>query len=164
MIKPTKRRRIMNNETQRLKKLSEDLAAAELRGDAAFLERALADDFVGVGPRGFTLTKEQWIARHEAGNLKYESFGVDDVEIRPYEDAAVAVCRQSAERVYEDDNGRFDIHEQFRETLVFVKQQGRWLLTSLHLSPIAGRPYVGHSRRRTLYGRFPCGSQSAAWR
>jgi ketosteroid isomerase-like protein len=130
----------MNGVTQQLEKPVEDWAAAELRGDAAFLKRALTDDFVGVGPRGFTLTKEEWIARHEAGNLKYESFGVDDVEVRPYGDAAVAVCRQSAEGVYEDDNGRFDIHEQFRATLVFVKQQGRWLLAGLHLSPIAGRP------------------------
>jgi ketosteroid isomerase-like protein len=93
-----------------------------------------------VGPRGFTLTKEEWIARHEAGNLRYESFGLDDVEIRPYGDAAVAVCRQSAEGVYEDENGRYDIQEQFRLTLVLVRQQGRWRLAGLHLSPILGRP------------------------
>jgi ketosteroid isomerase-like protein len=130
----------MNNGTQQLEKHVEDWAAAELRGDAAFLERALADDFVGVGPRGFTLTKEQWISRHEAGNLRYESFGLDEVEIRLYGDAAVTVCRQTGEGVYEDENGRYDINEQFRATLVFVKQQGRWLLASLHLSPIAGRP------------------------
>jgi ketosteroid isomerase-like protein len=130
----------MTNGTQQLEKLAEDWAAAELRGDTTFLGRVLADDFVGVGPRGFTLTKEQWISRHEAGNLRYESFGLDEVEVRPYGDAAVAVCRQSAKGVYEDENGRYDIHEQFRATLVFVKQQGRWLLASLHLSPIARRP------------------------
>jgi len=130
----------MNSGTQQLEKPVEDWAAAELRGDAAFLKRALTDDFVGVGPRGFTLTKEEWIARHEAGNLRYESFGLDDVEIRSYGDAAVAVCRQRAEGVYEDENGRYDINEQFRATLVFVKQQEHWLLVSLHLSPIVGRP------------------------
>jgi uncharacterized protein (TIGR02246 family) len=130
----------MNNQIEEPNKLVEDWVTAELRGDTAFLKSTLADDFVGVGPRGFTLTKEQWIARHEAGNLKYESFGLDEVDVRPYGDAAVAVCRQTAEGVYEDENGRYDIHEQFRATLVFVKQQGRWLLASLHLSPIAGRP------------------------
>ena len=129
----------MNNESQRLKKLTENWATAELRGDAASLERTLADDFVGVGPRGFTLTKEQWISRHVAGNLRYESFGLDEVETRPYGDAAVVVCRQNAEGVYEDDNGRYDIHEQYRATLIFVKQQERWLLAGLHLSPILGR-------------------------
>jgi len=130
----------MNDQTEELKQLAEDWASAELRGDTGSLGEILADDFVGVGPRGFMLTKEQWLARHEAGNLRYESFGLDEVGVRLYGDAAVTVCRQSAEGVYEDENGRYDIHEQFRATLVFVRQQGRWLLAGLQLSPILGRP------------------------
>ncbi|MCA1718936.1 MAG: nuclear transport factor 2 family protein [Actinobacteria bacterium] len=133
-------RRVMNNQIEELNRLVEDWATAEQRGDTAFLESTLADDFVGVGPRGFTLTKEQWLARHEAGNLKYESLGLDEIEVRPYGDAAVTVCRQTAEGVYEDENGRYDIHEQFRATLIFVKQRERWLLAGLQLSPILGRP------------------------
>jgi hypothetical protein len=42
--------------------------------------------------------------------------------------------------VYEGENGRFSINEQFRDTLVFVRQDGRWLLAGLQLSPILGRP------------------------
>jgi ketosteroid isomerase-like protein len=130
----------VNERTQQLKKLGEDWAAAELRGDTAFLERALADDFVGVGPRGFMLTKEQWLSRHQAGNLKYQSFGLDEVQVRLYGDAGVMVCRETAEGVYEDENGRYDLHEQFRATLILARQQEHWLLAGLHLSPIAGRP------------------------
>jgi ketosteroid isomerase-like protein len=130
----------VNDGQQELMRVLQEWAAAEQRGDTTFLERTLADDFIGVGPRGFTLTKEQWLDRHETGSLRYESFGLDEVEVRPYGDAAVTVCRQSAEGVYEDENGRYDIHEQFRATLVFVKGQGRWLLASLQLSPILGRP------------------------
>jgi ketosteroid isomerase-like protein len=130
----------VNDGQQELMRVLQEWAAAEQRGDTTFLERTLADDFIGVGPRGFTLTKEQWLDRHETGSLRYESFGLDEVEVRPYGDAAVTVCRQSAEGAYEDENGRYDIHEQFRATLVFVKRQGRWLLASLQLSPILGRP------------------------
>jgi ketosteroid isomerase-like protein len=130
----------LNDQTAGLTRLVEDWTNAELAGDIDFLRATLADDFIGVGPRGFTLTKEQWLDRHESGTLKYGSFALDEVGVRSYGDAAVVVCRQDADGVYEDDNGRYDIHEQFRATLVLVKQQERWRLAGLQLSPILGRP------------------------
>ena len=130
----------MQGNSERIEKLAEEWAAAGLRGDTYSLAEILAEDFVGVGPRGFTLTKSQWLSRHDTGSLGYEAFGLDEMEVRSYGDAAVMVCRQSAEGVYEDENGRFDISDQFRATLVFVRQGGRWQLAGLQLSPILGRP------------------------
>jgi uncharacterized protein (TIGR02246 family) len=136
----TTRETIVSDQTQTVMALGEDWATAELRGDTAFLAEILADDFVGVGPRGFMLTKEQWLSRHDTGSLRYEAFGLDEVEVRLFGDAAITVCRQSARGVYEGENGRFELDDQFRATLVFVKQDGRWRLASLQLSPILGRP------------------------
>ena len=130
----------MSIKTEELSDLANDWAAAELDGDTASLREILADDFVGVGPRGFSLTREQWISRHEAENLKYGSFGLDEAEVRTYGDAAVVVCRQTAAGVYADENGRYDIDERFRATLVFVRQRGDWRLAGLQLGPILGRP------------------------
>jgi len=130
----------MSDQTQTVMTLGEDWAAAELRGDTALLGEILADDFVGVGPRGFTLTRDQWLSRHEAGSLRYEAFGLDEVQVRLFGDAAITVCRQGARGVYEDENGRFELDDQFRVTLVFIKQEGRWQLAGLQLSPILGRP------------------------
>ena len=130
----------MQDQAGQLERLGEEWAAAELQSDGAALREILADDFIGVGPRGFTLTRDQWLSRHDAGSLRYESFGLDEVRMRLYGDAAITVCRQSAEGVYEDENGRFELDEQFRLTLVFVKQDGRWQLAGLQLSPILGRP------------------------
>ena len=126
----------MNDQTRELREAIEDWAAAEQRGDAASLEGALAGDFIGIGPRGFMLTKDQWLERHESGKLRYRSLGLDEVQVRLYGDAAVVTGRQSAEGKYED----FDLRDRFRATLVFVKQRERWMLAGLHLSPIAGPP------------------------
>jgi len=130
----------MSDQTQKITELGEDWAAAELHGDGTSLREILADDFIGVGPRGFMLTRDQWLSRHDTGSLRYESFGLDEVRVRLYGDAALTVCRQSAGGVYEDENGRFELNEQFRATLVFVRQDGRWHLAGLQLSPILGRP------------------------
>jgi ketosteroid isomerase-like protein len=124
----------VKDQTKELREVVEDWAAAEQRGDAASLEGALAEDFIGIGPRGFMLTKDQWLERHESGKLRYRSLGLDEVQVRLYGDAAVVTGRQSAEGKYED----FDLRDQFRATLVFVKQRERWMLAGLHLSPIAG--------------------------
>lgn len=119
-----------------LKQLGEDRAKAELRGDTQFLGQLLADDFVGVGPRGFTLTREQWLDRVASGDLTYESLTWDDVQVRVYGDAGVAIGRETSKATYKGQ----DIPGQFRETQIFVKQGGRWRLAGLHLSPIAERP------------------------
>ena len=115
----------MSDQTRELNKLAEDWAAAELDGDTASLREIMADDFVAVGPRGFVLSGEQWIDRHETGSLKYRSFGLDEVQVRTYGDAAIVVCRQTAAGVYDDENGRYDIDERFRATLVPVGQPVR---------------------------------------
>lgn len=116
-----------------LKELGQEWATAERQGDAAALARILADDFVGIGPRGFMLTKEQWLARYQSGDLRHESFTWDDVRVRVYGDAAVATGRQTQQGAFQGH----DIAGQFRVTQVFVHQQGRWLLAALHLSAIA---------------------------
>jgi ketosteroid isomerase-like protein len=131
----------MQDQTWQLEKLGEEWAAAELRGDTAALERVLADDFVAVGPLGFMLDKEQWLSRHDSGNLTYESFEWDEVSVRVHGNAAVMIGRETARGRYEDGDVRREIDDQFRTTLVFVEEQGRWLLLGLHLSPIASPPF-----------------------
>ena len=124
------------NAEQELLRLTDAWATAELRGDIPFLEDILVDDFIGIGPRGFMLTKEEWLARHKSGDLKYESFNLVQVKVRVYGDAAVLTGRQTQQGKYSGH----DIQGQFRMTLVFVEQKVRWLLVSLHLSPILEAP------------------------
>lgn len=127
---------VSHSNTQQLKKLSEDWAAAERQGDAAFFQRTLTDDFVGVGPVGFMLTKTDAIQRFTSGNLKYESFVWDEVQVRAYGDAAVIIGRQTQRAKHQDQV----MEGQFRTSLIWVNQQDRWLLAGFHISPIAARP------------------------
>ena len=126
----------MNDQTAELNKLVEDWASAELRGNTTFLECFLADDFVGVGPYGFLLTKDEWLERLESRKLRYESFRLDEIRVRLYGDAAVIIVRQTMKGKYEDN----DLPGSLRATLFFAQQEGRWLLAGIHMSLIAERP------------------------
>ena len=133
----------MNREhaEQEVARLADAWVTAELRGDIPLLERQLSDDFIGIGPLGFMLTRQEWIARHQSGDLKYESFTLDEVKVRVYNDAAVLTGRQVQDGAYRGNS----IKAQFRTTLVFVKQQGQWQLASLQLSPIGQAPNFARS-------------------
>jgi ketosteroid isomerase-like protein len=70
-----------------------EYADAERSGDAARLGQALTDDFVGVGPLGLMLPKPAWLARHESGDLRYETFELDELHVRLHGDAALVTAR-----------------------------------------------------------------------
>lgn len=122
---------------QRVTELVRQWADAEVRGDIAFLDDTLADDFIGVGPRGFMLTKEQWLARYRSGDLRNASLVLDEVMVRDYGEAAVVIGRQ----VQRAQHRGQDASGQFRATLVFARQAGRWLIAGWQASgPIPDLP------------------------
>ena len=92
-------------------------------GRADYLATALIDDFVGVGPAGFMLTKEQWLGRF-AGGPSYDSFAIEEVDVRLYDGAAVATGRQKQAGSFQGN----DVGGEFRATVVLVEGEGRWLL------------------------------------
>jgi ketosteroid isomerase-like protein len=125
----------MEDRTRRLEGFLGEWADAEQREDVAFLREVLTEDFIGIGPLGFMLTKDQWLGRYEGG-LSYDSFALGEVAARFYGGTAVATCRQSQAGEFRGN----DVSGEFRATLILAEQEGRWLLAGLHLSPIAGAP------------------------
>jgi hypothetical protein len=103
---------------------------AEARGDAATLDALLDGDFRGDGPRGFVLTKQQWLDRYRTGDLTNEEFGWQETKVRVYDDTAVVmgVQAQTARYQGEDCSGRF------QGTLVAVRRGDRWLIVNVQLS------------------------------
>lgn len=113
--------------------LGRDWANAEQHGDTDFLDATLTDDFIAVGPRGFLLTKPQWIERYSSGDLKNQSFTWEDVTERRYDETAILIGKQTQRTTYQ---GR-DTSGSFRTTLVIVKRNNTWQIASLSLSPLA---------------------------
>jgi hypothetical protein len=96
-------------------------SAAELSGDPTAIGPFLDDDYVGIGPFGFTLTKVEWLQRHESGDLGYTAFALVDT-------------------TYQGDpvpGGKL------RFSLVVVKSDGEWAVAGFQMSPMGpppGRP------------------------
>jgi ketosteroid isomerase-like protein len=103
-------------------------AAAEQDNDAEALDELLAADFVGVGPLGFVLDRDQWLGRFGNG-LENRAFAVEDAQVRDYGAAAVVVGVLAQETSFQggDNSGRF------RLTLVAVRPTDRWLLAGAHI-------------------------------
>jgi ketosteroid isomerase-like protein len=109
---------------------------SERKGDRASLAPLLTEDFVGVGPLGFMLSKEAWLERYAPNGLKYDRFELDELQVHEYGDAAVVMARL-------DQPGSFrgnPTPAAARATLMVVdKPQGKQI-AGLSLTYIAGTP------------------------
>ena len=105
-------------------------AAAERTGDLAALAGLLHPDFVAVGPFGFVLDREQWMARYASGDLRNASFSfAPDVPTRTVGEVAIVVGTQQQEGTHQ---GR-PIDGAFRVTLVLCGGPA-WRVVGAHLS------------------------------
>jgi ketosteroid isomerase-like protein len=110
-------------------------AEAEQRNDPDLLDGLLAAGFVGVGPAGFVLTREQWLGRFRGG-LHNSALTVEDHQLHHHGVAAVVVGVQAQQTSFQgrDNSGRF------RLTAVAVRPEDRWLLASVHVGPLQEPP------------------------
>jgi hypothetical protein len=103
---------------------------AEARGDAAALDALLDGDFRGDGPRGFVLTKHQWLDRYRTGDLVNEAFAWEETKVRVYDDTAVVMGVQVQTGRYQGE----DCSGRFQGTLVAVRRDDRWSIVNVQLS------------------------------
>lgn len=130
-----------DNPEQAVTQFAERWGTAELQGELTVLEKTLADDFVGVGPLGFLLSKQEWLARHQAGDMKYSVHTFDDARARVCDGAAIVIGRLTQEATYRGN----PVNAQLRTTLIFIQQEGQWRLAGLQFSNIGQPPPVARS-------------------
>jgi uncharacterized protein (TIGR02246 family) len=119
----------MNTYTQDVLDLVERWAHAELAGDVDAYADLLDEEFVGVGPVGFVLDKQQWAQRHR-GDLENHAFEIIEPHVRLFGETAIveAVQRQETTAVGRDTSG------SFRVVIVAVNRGDRWAIAHIQLS------------------------------
>jgi ketosteroid isomerase-like protein len=111
---------------QAVLKLTQEWLDAETRVDRAALNRIIADDFLGTGPRGTTVSKTDVIPREGSEGHGLAISG-QDIKVRVFGDTAIVTAR-----------GLPKVQQQpeLRITVVFVKRAGRWQMVAGHLSAL----------------------------
>src|SRR6266542_848692 len=109
--------------------LLREIAYASMRRDAAFFERILGDDYVGVGPDGATRNKAEEIA--EVKRLdSIKKFEFDDLRVSGNDDVAFATFLAT---VHFQTNGQ-DSTAQYRYTVNFIKRDGQLKIAAIHMT------------------------------
>ena len=127
-----------DQDTQRqVRDLLQRLTTAERDGDAGALAALLHEDFAGVGPLGFVLTKEQWLAGYRTGDLQYQALSTDDVSARRYSDTVITISTRTQQATYQ---GHPAPGGPFRVTHIIIRRDGGWLVAGFHISAITAPP------------------------
>ena len=92
-------------------------------GDTAVLERILADDFVGIDPKGRFYDKAKMIADTREAPKYFVSNRLNDVKVRFYGETAVA----QGDETWERRNGE---RGRFVWTDTWVRRNGRWQIVA----------------------------------
>ena len=119
-----------------IKKLANDMSAAQLKADAAAMEKLWSDNYMFVGPDGSVSTKAERIAAIKSGDSKFESLAYDEMSVRsnPEGTGAVLIGRVTGKGT----NLGKPVSGQYRMTQVWSKTKDGWQLVSGQVTSIAG--------------------------
>ncbi len=118
-------------ELMRLQQAEDD---AEAKKDVAALDRLLSDDFIFTAPTGAITDKQQLLADIKTDeSVSSETISYDEVKTHAYGQTAVVNYRLT---VHGQDKDGKDFINRYRNTVVWVKQQGRWRMAAIHVSRI----------------------------
>ena len=84
------------SDERELTQLVNDLNAAIVKPDIAFLERVLAKDYVHYRPHGNVETRAQYLEDRKTGSVDFDSLVADEIKVRVYGDTAIVTYRSTA--------------------------------------------------------------------
>lgn len=122
-----------NTIEQELDRAHEEVLDALRSGDRAALDRLITPDCQVVGPKGFCIGKEEWIAAHTEDVYVQVLLEVEESQVREYGDTAVRCDLQRSECLFQGST----IKGLFRVLNVWVRQQGQWRLAAIQYTAVA---------------------------
>ena len=120
----------MSTHEETVLRLEREVGEAITRGDVAALERCFADDFVGINPVGWEITKADTLAQIGSSDYENESINNEVRRVRVYGDVAVVVARGIAKGKYRGEHADMT----FLYTRIWVHRDGRWQAIAAHAS------------------------------
>ena len=119
---------------QELMQLQHAADEAEDKKDLAALDRLLTDDYIFTAPGGAITDKKQLIAELKNGMPdEGQTLSYEDVKAHVYGKAAVVNYLLIVKG--RDKDGK-DYLNRYRNTVVWVKQQGHWRMAAIHVTRI----------------------------
>jgi len=116
---------------QQIRHMNEEWVTAIAKGDAAILERVMADDFIFSYPLEGD-DKAQFIADCVSGDLKVQHISREQVSVRVFGPTAILTARDTSHWIY---HGR-EISGQYKIINVYSKRDDEWKLCALQACPI----------------------------
>jgi hypothetical protein len=125
----------MPTDIEQITTLERRWVEAEIAGDLTALDAMTVAEFYLVGPLGFVLNKQQWLARHAAGQLVTRELTWEDLNIRILNEMAITIGELTQVASFRGN----PVSGRFRGSHIYVRFAGGWRLAGQHLSPI-GQP------------------------
>lgn len=115
-----------NSAEQAVLKVTQEWLDAETSVDRAALNRIIADDFLGTGPRGTMVSKTDVVPKE--GVSHGLNISGQDLKVRVLGDTAIVTGRGVPKGPPE--------RPELRMTIVFLKRADRWQMVAGHLSAV----------------------------
>ena len=104
---------------------------AHLKGDAETLDRLWANDLTVIVASMRLINKADALEMVRSNRMPFTKYETSEINVKGFSDAAVVTGRLLRERSM---NGK-TITDNWRFTKVYVRNEGRWRVTSWHGSP-----------------------------
>lgn len=119
--------------TETIRDLQEEVNRALLCSDWATLDRLVAADARIVGPRGFMISRDEWIDAHRTGDYEQGRLETGDTEVFGYDNTGVRIDLVESECRYKGET----ITGRFRVMQTWATRDGDWQLVGLQYTTVA---------------------------